>query len=78
MVVLPEPLSPTSPTVSPSRTVDANAVDRAHMADDAAQHAAADREMHFHVVRLASAVGGASFGSGGGPPRGTAASSMRV
>ena len=47
---LPEPLSPTSPTVSPARTDKRHAIDRPHRADHPAQHAAADREMHAHIV----------------------------
>ena len=44
VVVLPQPLSPTRPSVSPSCTVKLDVVDRAHMADDAAEHALGDRE----------------------------------
>ncbi len=51
-VVLPEPDSPTTPTVWPSRTVERHAVDRLHMADRAAQEAVADWEPHPHVLGL--------------------------
>ncbi len=39
IVDLPEPLSPTSPTVSPSCTVIDDVIDRLHVRDRAPQHA---------------------------------------
>ena len=44
VVVLPQPLSPTSASVSPGSHVEAHAVDRAHVADHATEKAPADRE----------------------------------
>ena len=43
-VVLPEPDSPTTPTVSPRAQLDRDAVDGLHVADRLAQEAALDRE----------------------------------
>ncbi len=44
VVVLPQPLSPTSDSVSPRRSVEAHVVDRPHVADQPAQESPADRE----------------------------------
>ena len=44
VVVLPQPLSPTRPSVSPSLHSEAHVVHSAHMAGDAAEHALRDRE----------------------------------
>ena len=49
-VVLPEPDSPTTPSVSPLRTSIADAVHRLDVADHLAQHAALDREPDLEVV----------------------------
>ena len=49
-VVLPEPDSPTTPTVSPSRTVDRHAVDRLHVTDGACAGSRADRKPDLDVV----------------------------
>ncbi len=49
-VVLPEPDSPTTPSVCPSRTATIDAVDRLDVADGAAEEAAADREPDLDVV----------------------------
>ena len=49
-VVLPEPDSPTTPSVWPARTVDVDAVDRLHMADGPAEEALLDREPDLDVV----------------------------
>ena len=53
VVVLPQPLSPTSPSVSPRRDREVDAVDRLHVADLARQHDAfGDREMHGEAAHL--------------------------
>ena len=60
-VVLPQPLSPTSPSVSPSLTVKLDIVDGAHMADDALQEALGDGEEFLqaaHVEQRLGPVGG--------------------
>ena len=49
-VVLPEPDSPTMPSVSPAPHLDAHAVHRLDVADDLAQHAALDREPDLEIV----------------------------
>ena len=51
-VVLPEPDSPTTPSVSPFAQFDADAVHRLDVADDLAQHAALDREPDLQVFGL--------------------------
>ena len=51
-VVLPEPDSPTTPSVSPWRTAMLDAVDRLDVADRPAQHAALDREPDLEVLGL--------------------------
>ena len=55
-VVLPEPLSPTTPTVCPSRTVHADAVHRFYVIDGAAQQTSPDfdGEPHFDIYVRAS------------------------
>ena len=55
VVVLPQPLSPTSPSVSPRPTAQAHAVDGAHRPVHPPQEARADREMDFQVVALRGA-----------------------
>ena len=51
-VVLPEPDSPTTPSVSPLRTSMRDAVDRLDVADHLAQHAALDRKPDLEIVGL--------------------------
>ena len=60
IVDLPEPLSPTSPTVSPSRTLIDHAIDGADFGDFPAQQAAADGEMNLQILRD-DQVGGAGL-----------------
>ena len=50
-VVLPEPNSPTTPSVSPARSVTRGVVDRLDVADGLAQEAAPDREPDLQVRR---------------------------
>ena len=50
-VVLPEPLSPTTPSVWPRVHPQIDAVDRLDVADGAAQQAALDREIDLHLRR---------------------------
>ena len=51
VVVLPQPLSPTRPSVSPRRDGEVDAVDRLHLADLArADDALGDREMHAQAA----------------------------
>ena len=71
-VVLPEPLSPTTPTVSPSAHRDVDAVHRLDVADGAAQQAALDREPDLDVLGRhddrgvgRAARGGPALGLGG-------------
>ena len=52
VVVLPQPLSPTRPKVSPLLIVEADAVDRLDVADLAAEDAAQDREVGLQVLHL--------------------------
>ncbi len=49
-VVLPDPDSPTTPSVSPRRMASRNAVDRLDVADGPPQQAALDREPDAQVV----------------------------
>ena len=63
-VVLPEPDSPTTPRVSPSRTATDDAVDRLDVADRAAQEAALDREPDLEAA--ASTMIGALAGERAG------------
>ena len=50
MVDLPQPDSPTRPSVSPRRTCERHAGDGGHVADGAPEHAAADREVLHQVA----------------------------
>ncbi len=52
VVVLPQPLSPTSPSVSPRLHAQADAVDSAHRSLHPPQQPRADREMHLQVADL--------------------------
>ena len=52
MVDLPQPDSPTSPSVSPLGDGEADAVDRPHLADAALQQPAMDREMLHEALDL--------------------------
>ena len=51
-VVLPQPDSPTSPSVLPARDRERHAVDRLHVRDDALEHALVDREVDLEVLHL--------------------------
>ena len=51
-VVLPQPDSPTSPSVSPRSSVERHAVDGAHLARLARKHAAEDREPDVQVLNF--------------------------
>ena len=52
VVLLPQPDSPTRPSVSPGGQLEADAVDRMHVVDHAAQQPAADREVLLQVLDL--------------------------
>ena len=52
VVVLPQPLSPTSPNVSPSFNLQADIVDGFDVADGAFEEAASDWEMLLEILDL--------------------------
>ncbi len=74
---MPEPDSPTTPRVCPSRTVIDTPSTRLHVPDGAAQEAVLDREPDLQVLGCDD---GPSRGveARGGMPLGSASSSMRV